>query len=106
MGFRHLLIACGLIMSPAMLHAQEEGRFTLKDVNGGFVKLDTKTGQVTECKRVRRKWECAVLDETVPKPQETNRDDEVQIKVLERENIRLKSRIAELEVSLKKKEET
>ncbi len=105
MRFRHLLIVCGLVLAPASLQAQEESRFTLKDVNGGFVKLDTKTGQVTECKRVRRKWECTVLDETVPKPQETKKEDDIQVKFLERENIRLKSRIAELEVKLKKQEE-
>ncbi|MEM7425471.1 MAG: hypothetical protein AAF441_05215 [Pseudomonadota bacterium] len=112
MRFAFLMAAAGtsLILSSTAAFAQEPGRFAMKDSGNGFVKLDTKTGIVTECKRVRRKWECAVLAETVPRQEETKPDpkkaeEDIRTKLLERDNIRLKSRVAELEVKLKKLEE-
>ena len=105
MRFGFLMIVGGLLLARTAGHAQENGRFALRDVEGGFVKLDTKTGLATECKRVRRKWECTVLDETVPKQEETKRDDDLKAKIVERDNIRLKARVAELESKLKKLEQ-
>ena len=116
MGMRYLLLLTGLVMGvmavvgASPLSAQQQGRFAMKDIPGGFAKLDTKTGTVTECRRVRRKWECTVLAETVPEPSapkvaEKKPEDDIKFKLLERDNIRLKSRVAELEVKLKKAEE-
>ena len=109
MSMRILLLLTGLVMGASPLSAQEQGRFAMKDIPGGFAKLDTKTGMVTECRRVRRKWDCKVLDETIPEPPEPKKvekkpEDDIKFKLLERDNIRLKARIAELEVKLKKTE--
>ena len=110
MNFRLLTVFAGLVIGASAASAQEQPRFAMKDIPGGFAKVDTKTGMVTECRRIRRKWECNVLSETVPEPpepkvEEKRPEDDIKFKLLERDNIRLKSRIAELEVKLKKVEE-
>jgi len=70
--------------------ADTTGRYVLKDVEGGFIRLDTQTGAVSHCRPRDGQWMCESLAD----------DREVlqkEIADLERENNDLRKRVAELE---------
>ena len=48
---RHLFhaLAAAALFAALALPASAEGRFELREVDGGFVRLDTETGQVSHC---------------------------------------------------------
>ena len=56
------MLTFGLCLASAGALAQD-GRFALKDAEDGFIKLDTKTGTVTHCRKSGADWTCGVLDE-------------------------------------------
>ena len=70
--------------------AAETGRYVLKDVQGGFIRLDTETGAVSHCRSRDDQWRCEpVADAQVALNDEINR--------LAEENAELQQRLAELE---------
>ncbi len=82
-----LAALCALSLSAS---AQDAGRYVLKDVEGGFIRLDSQTGAVSHCRPSGSQWVCESLAD----------DREVlqkEIAELERENADLKKRVAELE---------
>ena len=89
---RHLLPALGLLalmVAPAAAEDQS-GRYMLKDVKDGFIRLDTKTGAVSHCELRGTQWICeSVADDRQVLQQE--------IAKLENENAQLKKRMGELE---------
>lgn len=67
-----------------------EGRYVLKDVEGGFIRLDTETGAVSHCGLRNETWRCEpVADAQAALQDEINR--------LAEENAALEQRLAELE---------
>lgn len=70
--------------------AAETGRYVLKDVEGGFIRLDTETGAVSHCRSRDDQWRCEpVADAQAALNDEINR--------LAEENAELQQRLAELE---------
>jgi len=76
-----------LLAGPA--GAAETGRYVLKDVEGGFIRLDTETGAVSLCRSLSEKWRCEpVADAEAALQDEINR--------LAEENAALERQLAEL----------
>ncbi|MGE0213483.1 MAG: hypothetical protein AB7S41_17470 [Parvibaculaceae bacterium] len=70
--------------------AEEAGRYVLKDVKDGFIRLDTRTGAVSHCLPRTTQWICeSVADDRQVLQQE--------IAKLENDNAALKKRVSELE---------
>ena len=67
------------------------GRFTMTPADGGFIRLDTQTGQVSRCARQDQEWTCRSLP------------DERQ--ALEKEIERLANENAQQKTSIKRLEE-
>ena len=82
--------AASLFPLAAALHAQgtEEGtgRFTMSPVDGGFLRLDTQTGDVSLCTKSAAAWTC-----------EPVKDSGGKMDALEAENRALKDHIKSLE---------
>jgi hypothetical protein len=69
--------------------AAEAGRYVLKDVEGGFIRLDTGTGAVSHCSVRNDNWRCEpVADAQAALQDEINR--------LAKENAALEQQLAEL----------
>jgi hypothetical protein len=83
-------LALGLA-GPAV--AAEAGRYVLKDVDGGFIRLDTANGTVSHCRSRDGHWRC----EMVADAQDALEDE---IGRLAEENGALKQRLAQLEAEL------
>jgi hypothetical protein len=66
------------------------GRYTMHSAEGGFLRLDTQTGQISMCKGAGATWSCATL------PDE-RRELEQKNEALSRENQDLKSSVKRLE---------
>lgn len=66
---RLLLVAVALLVvfPPAVLHAsppnEAAGSFTLQPVDGGVLKLDTRTGAMSFCRARAENWVCEVVPE-------------------------------------------
>lgn len=86
-----LIPAFGLLAAlAASAGAEEAGRYVLKDVKDGFIRLDTRTGAVSHCETRDAQWICeSVADDRQVLQQE--------IAKLENENAALKKRVSELE---------
>ncbi len=64
-----ILAAAAVLAGPAL--AQNSGRFTFQPMDGGLLRLDTETGQVSQCARAGDSFACrsvaddraALLDE-------------------------------------------
>ena len=48
---RRVLLAIILASAPTLATAQNPGRFTFQPMDGGLLRLDTETGQVSQCTR-------------------------------------------------------
>lgn len=86
------IAVAGLLAALALPAGAEEqpGRYVLKDVKDGFIRLDTKTGAVSHCELRSPQWICeSVADDRQVLQQE--------IAKLENENALLKKRVGELE---------
>jgi hypothetical protein len=69
-------------------------RFTMSPADGGFLRLDKKTGAVSMCARAGDSWACKpVEDRTAPTPS-------AELSRLEQENTDLKDRVKALEEAL------
>jgi hypothetical protein len=84
-----LLAMCLLLATTLGWPASAEeasGRYTLAPLEGGIVKLDTRTGTLTECRRKGDALSCALLpDERQPLQDEIDR--------LSRENAELRAQL-------------
>lgn len=83
------ITAAVLYTLPALAQDQP-GRFTMKDIEGGILRLDTQTGDVSHCREKNENWVC----ETAADDRSAMHDE---IARLQQENEQLQSRIAELE---------
>lgn len=86
-----------LAVSPAGAADDSSDRFSMSPVEGGFLKLDKKTGEVSNCARKGTAWSCEPVEDrtTAAAP----RGDAAQSD-LEIENKELKARVKELEDAL------
>ena len=66
---------------------RENGRYTMQPIDGGFLRLDTRTGQVSHCKATQEGAQCRSA------PDERNALEQ-EIARLARENAEMKSRLA------------
>jgi hypothetical protein len=87
MALAMALSLSGLALLSGALRA-ETGRYTMTPTPDGVLKLDTRTGAVSLCKRSQGAWSCASVD---------NNESELlaRIERLERENERLRARLRE-----------
>lgn len=88
------LLACTLSAGVAM--AAEEtgaGRYTMHKSDDGFVRLDTKTGVMSLCRKSDRGWACDAMTGTAPPLRG-------EIARLRRENVELKAEIKRMEEHL------
>ena len=74
--------------------AQQTGRYTLKQTNDGFMRLDTETGSVAHCTKRNNKWQCDGVSAG-----KTSQDPEISR--LKRQNKELNERIARLEAKVR-----
>lgn len=75
---------------PAKSADTQAGRYVLKETPDGFLRLDTRSGDVSMCSKAEGKWGCRSMDED-------GGDVRDRIVELERENSRLKDKIAKLD---------
>ena len=81
----------GVVMLSTPLAAQEaSGRYTMKDIEDGMLRLDTATGEVSYCRRKDDNWACDTAEDTRSVLVE-------QLAKLQEENAALRKRVAELE---------
>lgn len=71
---------------------EKPGRFTMQPAEGGFLRLDTATGDVSLCARAGTTFEC--------KPVKDDRDLQAEVARLADENKALKAEIKRLEETL------
>lgn len=83
-----ILPAFALMSVPAASEAP--GRYTMSPTDNGFVRLDTKTGQMALCTRQDKDWACTDMPED---PDESRQ----RIEALEKENQELKEDVKRLE---------
>lgn len=85
-------VACMIAVSVVVPSLAQEvpgpGRYAMKDVEDGLIRLDTQTGQVSHCRKKTTDWVC----ETVADERKAYQDE---ITRLSRENEELRSRIAQ-----------
>lgn len=88
------LAGLSIAASPPAATPPEEkpGRFTMQPAEGGFVRLDTATGDVSLCAKAGQGFEC--------KPVKDDRDMQREIARLADENKELKAEIKRLEEML------
>jgi hypothetical protein len=78
------LLVTATLGGPAL--AEEAGRYTLAPLEGGIVKLDTRTGALSECRRKGDTLNCTLVpDERQPLQDEIDR--------LSRENAELRAQL-------------
>ena len=83
-------LVLGLALSLAGPAGAAEGRYVLKDVEDGFIRLDTETGAVSHCSMRNETWRCEpVADAQAALQEEINR--------LAQENAELEQQLAELD---------
>ncbi len=86
-------LVLGLALMLAGPAGAAEGRYVLKDVEGGFIRLDTETGAVSHCGVRNETWRCEpVADAQAALQDEINR--------LAQENAELEQQLAELEAGV------
>jgi hypothetical protein len=82
-------LVLGLALLLAGPAGAAEGRYVLKDVEGGFIRLDTETGAVSHCSVRNETWRCEpVADAQAALQDEINR--------LAQEKAELEQQLAEL----------
>jgi hypothetical protein len=93
-----MALAIGVAGTAASLGAppaagdERAGRFTMQPTDGGFLRLDTATGDVTLCAKVAGTFEC--------RPVKDDRDLQSEIARLVKENNELKAEIKRLDDQL------
>ncbi|MGI9380739.1 MAG: hypothetical protein ACR2OW_13940 [Methyloligellaceae bacterium] len=75
-------------VSPAL--AEETGRYSMSQVEDGFLRLDSVTGEVSLCRKQQDDWRCRTVADDLEKLSS-------EIAELREENKELKNRLADLE---------
>jgi hypothetical protein len=75
-----------VLASPA---GADAGRYVLKEIDGGFIRLDTETGAVSHCRSRDEQWRCELVADAQAALQD-------EIARLTEENAALEQRLAEL----------
>lgn len=88
-----LALVAAAAAAPAAGQGVDSGRYVLKDVDGGFIRLDTGTGKVSYCRSRDGQWRC----DSVADDREAL---QAEIAALAEQNAALERRIAELELEL------
>jgi hypothetical protein len=84
---KRFVVLAFLAFAPAMAFAETPGRFSFREIDGGVMRLDTQSGQVSHCLREQGQMVCrSVADDRQPLDEEITR--------LRRENADLKAQIA------------
>ena len=80
-----------LIAMTSVAGAQETpGRFAMKEIEGGILRMDTKTGRISQCKKKGDEWACeSIADDSAGL--------EDRISELKRENDALRTMLADAE---------
>ena len=79
--------------------AQDQpGRYTMKDIEDGMLRLDTQTGAVSYCRKKEDEWVCETADDD-----QSALNDEITR--LLRKNLELQNRIDELEKKVAAKDQ-
>lgn len=82
MKYTAILLALACLTSPALAQTdtsklipdRENGRYTMSPVDGGVMRLDTRTGQVSLCRKRLDAWACeAVADDRAAYEKEIGR---------------------------------
>jgi len=84
-----VLLAGAMILAPASIAQERTGRFTMQPVDGGYLRLDTATGDMSICTRTADAFEC--------KPAKDDRDLQSEIARISDENKKLKAEVKRLE---------
>jgi len=87
-----LALTATSLAAPPAATPEPPGRFTMQPTDGGFLRLDTVTGDVALCARAGGSFEC--------KPVKDDRDMQREIARLADENKELKTEIKRLEEML------
>jgi hypothetical protein len=94
---RVAVLAAGVATASLAAHAADPvrpdtvaGRFTMYPADGGFLRLDTQTGQMSTCQKSGSSWACSSL----PDERENYEKD---VSALKQENSELKSAVKRLE---------
>lgn len=82
--------AFGLVALTDMRPASADGRYTMSQSGEGFVRLDTKTGDMAYCTQSEAAWTCKEMGDAA----RTLRDENARLK---KENNALQAEIAKLE---------
>jgi hypothetical protein len=88
-----LSILAVLALGSPLQAEDASGRYTMMPAEGGFIRLDTKTGLTSICARKGSEWAC----DAMPDAQQKMRDEMTR---LETENQRLKGEIDQMERTL------
>ena len=68
------IVAVAAFLPPAAAVAQTAGRFTFQPMDGGLMRLDTETGQVSHCTKTGESYACrSVADDRAALQEEIDR---------------------------------
>ncbi len=100
LGILVIAVSAALTLGAAV-QAQEtpgkSGRYSMKDVDDGLLRLDTQTGEVSHCRKLNTAWTCsAVADDRAALQEEITR--------LQTENDSLRQKQASAEAMAKSEE--
>jgi regulator of replication initiation timing len=85
-----LAVAAVMALTLPLAAQDQPGRYTMKDIDDGMLRLDTLTGEVSYCRKKEDAWVCDAAED--------NRSDLVEeFARLQEENATLKNRLAEVE---------
>ncbi len=91
LGLSGVIPAVLLAVTATAATAQETpGRFAMKEIEGGILRMDTKTGRISQCKKKDGDWACeSIADDSAGL--------EDRISELKRENDALRAMLADAE---------
>lgn len=86
MKLASFIVAAGTILAASTHASAETGRYTMTPTKDGVLKLDTKTGSVSLCRRSSGSWSCQDI-------KGNDQGLQAQVDRLEKENSRLRAKL-------------
>jgi hypothetical protein len=83
------VLAGGVVIPWQPARAEQPGRYAMQPTDGGFLRLDTATGEMSLCQRTAGSFEC--------RPVKDDRDLQGEVARLAKENAELRAEIKRLE---------